>query len=118
MRRTKNPWSYRDMVVAGLLVIGTVWFGYLTWGIFAKEERARRDVDDTKAELASLDARQQTLQADLTELNTPRGQEAALRDTMGVAKPGEGVIIVVPEAPATSTPIDLPWWRRMFDWLY
>lgn len=106
------------MGVAALLVAGIVWMGFLTWNLFGKEERARHQVADTRAELASLEARQQTLQSDLDELNTPRGQEGALRDTLGVVKPGEDVIIVVPSVAATSTPLALPWWRKVLDWLY
>ncbi len=117
-RRTYRPLSYRDLTVAGLLVLGIVWFGFLTWNIFGKEERARHDVADTEAQLASLNARQATLKADLDELNTPRGQEAALRDTEGVARPGENVIIVVPPQGATSSTSTLPWWKKVLDWLY
>ncbi|HVX90708.1 MAG TPA: hypothetical protein VHC20_03660 [Candidatus Paceibacterota bacterium] len=118
MRRTSRPLTYRDITVAGLLAIGIVWFGFLTWNIFAKEERARHDVADAGAELAALDARQTTLKADLDELNTPRGQEAALRDTEGVARPGEHVIIVVPPTATTSSTTTLPWWQKVLDWLY
>jgi cell division protein FtsB len=108
--------SYKDIAVTGLLVLGIVWFGFLTWGIFAKEERARHDVADARGQLASLEEREATLQADLDELNTSRGQEAALRDTLGVAKPGENVIIVVPPAAATSSTTTRPWWRAVLDW--
>jgi hypothetical protein len=106
------------MGIAALLVLGIVWVSFLTWGIFAKEERARHDVADTRAELGSLVERQNTLQGDLAELSTPRGEEAALRDTMGVARPGENVIIVVPAAAATSSLQVLPWWRKVLEWLY
>ncbi len=104
------------MALAAFFVLGIAWFSYLTWGIFSKEERARQDVAETKAQLASLEARQATLDSDLNELDTPRGKEAALRDTLGVARPGEDVIIVVPPVAATSTTTVLPWWRRFLDW--
>jgi len=117
-RSSSRPLSYRDLTVAGLLVLGIVWFGFLTWGIFGKEERARTDVADTGAQLAALQSRETTLQADLAELNTPRGEEAALRDTEGVARPGEHVIIVVPPTAATTSTSTLPWWKKALDWLY
>lgn len=100
-----------EYVIAGLLAILVVWLLWLLIGIIRKEEIARHAVADTKAELASLEERQATLKQNLAELDTERGQEATFRDTYGVAKPGEGVIIVVPPKDATTTP-NLPWWRR------
>jgi cell division protein FtsB len=116
MRRRSRTISVRDIALSAAFALGIVWFAYLSWGIFQKEERARHDVADTKAELASLASREATLKSDLADLNTPRGQEAALRDSLGVARPGEDVIIVVPPEAPTSSTTTLPWWRRLFDW--
>lgn len=100
-----------EYVLAGALTVLVLWLIWLLIGIVRKEEIARHAVEDTKAELANLESRQNTLKSNLAELNTERGQEATFRDTYGVAKPGEGVIIVVPPKEATTTP-NLPWWRR------
>lgn len=102
-----------EYIVAGLLALLVLWLLWLLFGIVRKEEIARHAVADTKADLASLEERQTTLNQNLAELNTQRGQEATLRDTYGVAKPGEGVIIVVPPKEATTTP-KLPWWKKLF----
>ncbi len=116
-RARKQQPSVRDLALAALFTLGIIWFLYLLWGIVAKEERARADVRDTKAQLASLEAREKTLNGDLDTLDTPRGKEAALRDTLGVAKQGEGVIIVVPPTGATTSTTTPPWWERWFlDW--
>lgn len=95
--------------VAGLSLL-IVWLLWLLFGIVRKEEIARHAVLDTRGELASLESRKQVLEGNIEELKTPRGEEATYRDTYGVAKPGEGVIIVVPVKEATTTPM-LPWWR-------
>jgi cell division protein FtsB len=116
MRRRASKVSFRDLALSAFFAFGIVWASYLLWGIFGKEERARSDVADTKAQLASLESRESTLQGDLDELNTPRGKEAALRDNLGVARPGEDVIIVVPPTSPTSSTTTLPWWRRLFNW--
>jgi cell division protein FtsB len=100
-----------EYIVAGLLALLVLWLTWLLYGIARKEEIARRAVAETRAELASLEERKAVLNRNLAELETPRGQEATLRDTYGVAKPGEGVIIVVPPKEATTTP-QLPWWRK------
>ena len=100
-----------EYVVAGLLTLLVLWLTWLLYGIVRKEEIARRAVRETKVELANLESRKTTLNQNLAELSTERGHEATLRQTYGVAKPGEGVIIVVPPKEATTTP-SLPWWRR------
>lgn len=100
-----------EYVVAGLLALLVLWLTWLLYGIIRKEEIARRAVAETKAELASLESRKAILNQNLAELETARGHEATLRQTYGVAKPGEGVIIVVPPKEATTTPT-LPWWRK------
>ncbi len=105
-----------EYVIAGLLSLAIVWLLWLVWGIARKEEIARRAVADTRAELATLKERQGVLEGNLAELSTERGKEATLRQTYGVAKPGEEVIIVVPPKEATSTPV-LPWWKKAFNWL-
>lgn len=86
----------RDYLIAAGLVLLLIWLLFLFWGIFKKEEVARRAAEDTKLQLAALQAREQTLQKNIEDLRTERGQEASLRETYGVAKPGEEVIIVVP----------------------
>jgi cell division protein FtsB len=103
-------------MAAGLAIL-ILWLLWLLFGIVRKEEIARHAVADTRAELAALASREATLRQNLDELDTPRGQEATLRETYGVAKPGEGVIIVVPPKEATTTP-ELPWWRKFLGWFH
>jgi cell division protein FtsB len=111
MPRRANRRPVSEYVIAGALALLVLWLLWLLFGIARKEEIARHAVRDTKAELASLEERKATLKENLAELDTERGQEATLRETYGVAKPGEGVIIVVPPKEATTTP-NLPWWRK------
>ena len=100
----------KEYLKVALLSILIVWLLWLLFGIVRKEEIARNAVADTKNELSSLAQRKEVLEGNIEELKTPRGEEATYRDTYGVARPGEGVIIVVPPSVATSTP-PLPWWR-------
>lgn len=113
MRRpTKN--RMREYAIAALLALVIVWLLSLIWSITRKEEIARSAVNETKAELALLEGREKILQANLAELGTERGQEATMRQTFGVAKPGEEVIIVVPEKNLAPPP-KLPWWQRVLE---
>jgi cell division protein FtsB len=93
-----------------------VWLVYLNISIFHKEEIARQAAHATQEQLATLKAREATLQDNINELGTERGKEATLRDTFGVAKPGENEIIVIPAKIATTTP-PLTFWQKWFGWL-
>jgi len=105
----------KEYAIAAGLLFFIAWFIFLIIGIARKEEIARHAVKDTQAQLTALDERRVTLQQNLTDLSTDRGQEAVLRQTYGVAKPGEEVIIVVPPK-ATPAPPPLPWWKKALNW--
>lgn len=102
----------KQYVLVGVLALAILWLSFLVFGIARKEEVARRAVAETKAELASLEARKATLEANMAELGTDRGQEATLRQTYGVARPGEEVIIVVPPEEKPEA-VQLPWYKKV-----
>jgi len=111
MVRKPSKKRVKEYAIAGLLGLVIVWLLFLIWGIVRKEEIARKAMDDRKAELAVLEERKAILAGNLTELESERGQEATLRQTYGVARPGEEVIIVVPPKEAAPQP-KLPWYKR------
>ena len=53
------------------------------------------------------------LERDLAVLETARGEEAAIREAFGVAKPGEEVIVLVPPS-EPPPPQSVPWWKKVF----
>lgn len=114
-RRTKRSFEVKDYLIAALLSVLLLWLLFLVVGILRKEEIARQAVKETERELAVLVERKETLAADITALSTERGREATLRETFGVARPGEEVIIVVPPKEAEAPP-PLPWWRKVMGW--
>jgi cell division protein FtsB len=105
----------RDYIVAGALALVMVWLVFLNVSIFRKERIAEAAAHDSQKELSSLQSRSQSLEANVNELATERGQEGTLRETFGVAKPGEGEIIVVPQKVASSTP-PVSFWHKWFGW--
>lgn len=107
-RRTKRI-TPKEAGKALALVLTCVWLLFLVYGIFHKEKIARTTVKETKAELAAMQARKDTLAATVHGLDTERGQEASLRSTYGVAKPGEEVIIVVPKKELPPPPPPTFW---------
>lgn len=115
MKRRRLHYTPRDYIVIGILVVFILWFAYLLVGIVIKEERARKAATAAEAELASLEEREETLRENIEELSTERGQEASLRETYGVARPGEEVIIVL--APEEEGELqELSWWRKFLGW--
>lgn len=106
----------KDYIAATGLSVLLVWLIFLNVNIARKEEIARTTAQSTQKQLASLQARQKSLEKDINELATDRGKEATLRETFGVARPGEGVIIVVPAKAATTTP-PVTGWRKWFGWV-
>jgi cell division protein FtsB len=101
--------TLREVGIAIGLLVAIVWLGFLVVGIFHKEQIARTTVAETRAELASLEGRKKELAATVNGLETERGQEASLRETYGVAKPGEEVIIVVPHKDLPPPPEPTFW---------
>ncbi len=108
--------AIREYLIAAALALALIWLSFLTFSIARKEEIARNAVKDTQAQLAQLDSRRALLQQNINDLSTPRGQEAVLRQTYGVAKPGEDLIIVVPPKEAPAAP-PRSWWQRALQWL-
>lgn len=116
MRRTFRRINYKDAGLTILFSIGIVWALSLVWGIASKEERAREGVTKTRAQFAALAEREATLERDLADLETTRGKEAVLRDSLGVARPGEEVIIVVKAEEPLPPPPKKSWWSWLASW--
>lgn len=112
--RPKRKTDVRSLVKTVLLLVAIVWFCFLVYSIYKKEEVARRTVHETQAELAALDARTKTLSGTVENMDTPRGQETSIRETFGVAKPGEEVIIVVPKKELPPPP-PVTFWQKVRD---
>lgn len=111
MRRKKHAIDVRrTLIIAGLSVL-LLWLLFLLYSIWKKEEIARHAADDARRELAALEEREETLAGNLEDLRTERGREGSLRETYGVARPGEEVIIVVPPGDG-ETLEELSWWRK------
>lgn len=105
----KKRYTPRQYITAGLLILLLLWLMFLLWGIFRKEEVARHRAEETKRQLVALSAREDTLRKNIAELNTERGQEASIRETYGVARAGEEVIIVVPAEDGDIVPKESLW---------
>ncbi len=95
--------EWRKGVWIGILILVIAWLSYLIYGLSGKAVVAWRAAGQVKMQYEALEVRRAGLEADLDGMRTQRGQEAAIRESFGVAKPGEEVIVVVPVQVATST---------------
>jgi hypothetical protein len=116
MARTVRTSIAHQWLKIALLALAIVWLSSQVHGIWRKQVVAREAVSTTRAELLALEKRQGALAAQVAELGTPRGQEAAMRHTMRVARPGEEVIIVVPEE-APLPPPPPTFWESVRDFM-
>lgn len=116
--RKKNPNLIRQGILIGIFVLAIIWLGSLIIGLFYKAQIAWGTAQHTQHEAQVLKHRANILEQNMHTLDTPRGYSASVRTTFGVARPNESVIIVVPSAVATSTPVQKPWWRRILATLH
>ena len=99
-----------------ILVISALW---AVWDIYRKNGEAARLRAEAEGRLTELKQQQSKLEADLRELQTRRGMEAALRQQYAVAGAGEGLIVIVePDRPTGRHASSSPWqWiTNMFHW--
>jgi hypothetical protein len=99
----------------GVLLLVAFGFASSIFGLAGKAHIAVSQAREAEWQYRELKARRAALEADIAALATPRGRDAAIRTSFGVARPGEEVIVVVPPVAATSTPVP-PWWQKIFEW--
>ena len=85
-----------------------------TWRLYERESETERTVEALRTEASSLSAQEGTLASRVAALKTDQGVEAALREKFRVARPGEGVIVIVDQgAGAGDTGASSSWWDRI-----
>lgn len=105
----------RQGFLTAFYLLVAFWLASLIWGLAGKAKVAVSEARDAEREYKTLEERKNRLEANIAALETPLGKDAAIRKTFGVARPGEEVIVVVPPAPATTTP-EPSFWERVRGW--
>ena len=105
----------RQGILISVLLLVVFWLLSLIWGLAGKAWIAVNEAHNVERQYQTLEERKASLEANLSALKTERGQDAAIRTTFGVARPGEEVVVVVPPTPATTT-TPLSWWQKILSW--
>ena len=82
----------RGMALALLFLIVFVGFGLVSIAEKSVEASSQRKIAEAQA--SSLSEKNADMAKQLAEINTPEGQEAALREQFPVVKPGEHMIVI------------------------
>jgi len=83
----------------GALVVVLLFSLNAAWGVYEKYREAAKNRDRELSSNALVEARVNALQEEVALLQTDRGIEKTIREEFGFAEDGEGVIVLVGEAP-------------------
>lgn len=78
---------------------------FAVWGVYQKEQDSRALRLEAEAQLSDLRNQQENLSQRISELHTEKGKEAVLREQYGVAKSGEGLVVIV-ESEKQTVPVE------------
>jgi cell division protein FtsB len=120
VKQRNNPtrllWRRLGLLVLFFFLCFAAWS---VWGAWQKDQESSALDQESQAALANLTTQQTTLQQNISELESPRGKQAALREEYSVGEQGENMVIIV-DASSTPPPppptfLDklksaFPWW--------
>ncbi len=89
------------LVFLGLLIL---FFVYGMLGFIGKMEITKENRDIVKNKVAQLKKEKEKLSSDIEKLKTESGIEESIREKFGLAKEGEGLIVVVDDKNMTESP--------------
>ena len=88
------------LVFLGVII---VFFSYNIFGFVNKMKETEKNKQIVKEKLTSLEKSKEKLNADIAKLNTEGGVEARIREKFGLAKEGDGMILIVEEEKPNNT---------------
>ena len=72
-----------------------MFLGRSTWRVYVRWDRTRIERNEAEARFRAAEIRRERLEEEVARLKTERGWEEEIRRNFQVAKPGEGVIIII-----------------------
>ncbi len=123
MAKTQFPSSHHTGISAKRLLgaaLGLLIFFLLMMSVIRLGEKyfaVRTRNKELAAQSAELQQKQNTLVTTNVYLSSPEGAEESLRERYNYVKPGEGMIVITPETPATDPAahqsIIVRWWDEL-----
>ncbi len=114
-KRYKKIFSSKISIVILVVLVG--FFGRATYDVYKKERESASYVAVAETQLKKMTDRQETLNAEISRLQTQEGIEEEIRTKYNVSKPGENVLVIVDkDKPATTTPVEKTWWQNFLEW--
>lgn len=80
------------LILFGILILFFAWNVFGFWSKMKETEKNKKIVEDKVTELTQ---QKDKFLSDINSLNTDQGKEKLFRENFGLAKEGEGVIVVV-----------------------
>ena len=119
-KKNGNKWKRLGIFLLLLLVFGFLFNSVL--GVYKKKKVAEKALNHMKAEVATLQKRDQSLKESIARMATQEGLSFEIRKKLNVAGVGESVAVIVeeqqpPSVPSTSTSS----WQKFKDffvWLF
>lgn len=91
------------IAAAAILFVVLVLVGGKVWSFFMQERQLSGDLADIEARLTKAQYDETNLQSEVQYLANPLNLEKELRARFNYKKPGETMIIIVPEQTSTAT---------------
>ncbi len=88
------------LIILGVLVL---LFLRSTWSVYEKKQESEKLRNITEANVIELSTRNQDLETKIDRFQTEIGVEEEIRSKFNVAKPGENIVVVVPQENSTSS---------------
>ena len=101
-RGWKNIIYSRPVLV--LLAILVLAFAWAVFRFMDKMQITRENRIIAESKVAQLEKEKEKLSSDISKLETEAGVEESIRDKFGLAKEGEGLIVIVEEKNTTEIP--------------
>jgi cell division protein FtsB len=96
--RAKTRRKRRSKILLLFMFLILIFLAKGAYSAYAKESESRVEVERSLKEKETLDKRYQVMSEQSDELKSNVGIESEIRNKFDVAKPGEGVIIIVDKA--------------------
>lgn len=116
----KNPYKRFIHSKLGLIFLG-IFLVFFTWNIIKfllKANETARNRKIAEENVVKLEAQKERLNADIEKLKTDKGTEEIIRDKFGLAKQGEGLVVVVDTVnnKTSKESSQMTFWDRMKKW--